>query len=93
MIKDQYAESDDLESELEHRKQVYEIKLRNFLIKSNEKWILDQFNLCKRFVLHNSIEGSSKEFLHPVFQHLEEDDEKEKTANPRRLEETKYLEK
>ena len=32
-----------------------EIKL--FLSKSNEKWILDQYNLWKRFLITNSIEG------------------------------------
>jgi len=42
-------------------------KIRNFLIKSNEKWLLDQFNLCKRFINQNSIEGDLKDFQHYVF--------------------------
>jgi len=36
-------------------------------MKSNEKWILDQYNLCKRFFLQNSINGHYQDFLHPIF--------------------------
>ena len=43
-----------------------EIKL--FLSKSNEKWILDQYNLWKRFLITNSIEGHYDDFSHPVYQ-------------------------
>lgn len=32
-------------------------KLKNFIIKSDEKWILDQYNLIKRFCLDNSVEA------------------------------------
>jgi hypothetical protein len=43
------------------------VKLKSFLTKSNEKWILDQFNLCKRFFLQNSIDGHFEDFMHPLF--------------------------
>jgi len=32
-------------------------KLKNFLIKSDEKWILDQYNQIKRFCIDNSVEA------------------------------------
>lgn len=48
----------------------WKTKLRDFLLKSNEKWILDQFNLCKRFLNQNSIEGNLKDFRHPVYEYL-----------------------
>jgi hypothetical protein len=31
-------------------------KLQNFMLESNEKWMLDQYNLIKRFCIENSIE-------------------------------------
>ena len=49
------------------KKQFWKEKLINFLTGSNEKWILDQFNLCKRFFLQNSIEGMYKDFEHPFY--------------------------
>ena len=42
-------------------------QLMNFLIKSNEKWILDQFNLCKKFLNQNSIQGHYDDFSHPAY--------------------------
>jgi hypothetical protein len=45
-------------------------KLKDFLLKSNEKWLLDQFNLCKRFLNQNSIEGRLKDFRHPLYEYL-----------------------
>ena len=42
--------------------------MKLFITKSNEKWILDQFNLCKKFLLQNSIEGHYDEFAHPVYE-------------------------
>ncbi|CAI2387514.1 unnamed protein product [Moneuplotes crassus] len=42
-------------------------KIIGFLTQSNEKWILDQFNLCKRFLLQNSIEGTYEDFSHPFY--------------------------
>ena len=32
-------------------------KLKNFMIKSDEKWILDQYNQIKRFCIDNSVEA------------------------------------
>ena len=42
-----------------------------FITKSNEKWILDQFNLWKKFLIQNSIEGNYDEFSHPVYENFE----------------------
>ena len=42
-----------------------------FITKSNEKWILDQFNLWKKFLIQNSIEGNYDEFAHPVYENFE----------------------
>lgn len=41
-----------------------------YLSKSNEKWILDQYNLCKKFLITNSIDGHYDEFSHPVYEHF-----------------------
>ena len=53
-----------------------------FLTKSNEKWILDQFNLWKKFLIQNSIEGNYDEFSHPVYENFDSIKElKEKCMN------------
>ena len=44
--------------------------MRLFITKSNEKWILDQFNLCKKFLIQNSIQGHYDEFSHPVYENF-----------------------
>lgn len=49
------------------KKQAWANKIIDFLTQSNEKWILDQFNLCKRFLLQNSIEGYYEDFSHPFY--------------------------
>mmetsp|Transcript_22775 Transcript_22775/g.20248 ORF Transcript_22775/g.20248 Transcript_22775/m.20248 type:complete len:465 (+) Transcript_22775:13-1407(+) len=46
------------------KKQFWTGKIIDYLTQSNEKWILDQFNLCKRFFLQNSIEGKSEDFYY-----------------------------
>ena len=55
------------------RKGIWDYRIRSFLIKSNEKWILDQFNLCKKFLNQNSIQGNYEDFLHPVYQYCYND--------------------
>jgi hypothetical protein len=55
------------ENIIKDRSDFWKQKIRGFLLKSNEKWILDQFNLCKRFLNQNSIDGSLKDFQHQVF--------------------------
>ena len=49
------------------RKDFWETKLKKFLTKSNEQWIIDQFNLCKKFLYQNSIEVHYDEFSHPAY--------------------------
>lgn len=52
-----------VDKEIEPEKTQYWMnKIIDFLTQSNEKWILDQFNLCKRFFLQNSIEGKTDDF-------------------------------
>jgi hypothetical protein len=51
----------------------WEFKIKNFLTRSNEKWLLDQFNLWKKFLNQNSVEGHYDDFSHPAydnFQHI-----------------------
>lgn len=57
-----FAERDE-----ENTREYWRSKLINYLTKSNEQWILDQFNLCKRFVNQNSIEGHFDDFRHSIF--------------------------
>ena len=52
----------------ENKKDFWKQKLCNFLTRSNEKWILDQFNLCKKFLNQNSIEGHYDDFSHPAYE-------------------------
>lgn len=52
----------------EDRKIHWENCLKKFLTKSNEKWILDQFNLCKKFLNQNSIMGHYDDFSDPVYE-------------------------
>ena len=54
---------------LERREEIARDMIR-FITKSNEKWILDQFNLCKKFLIQNSIEGHYDEFAHPVYENF-----------------------
>ena len=54
------------------RREEIERDVRWFLTKSNEKWILDQYNLWKRFLIQNSIQGNYDEFSHPVYQKFEQ---------------------
>ena len=42
-----------------------------YLTRSNEKWILDQYNLCKKFLIQNSINGDYDEFYHPVYENFD----------------------
>ena len=58
-----------MENEIEEddRQDYWAERIKDFLLKSNEKWLLDQFNLCKRFINQNSIEGQLEEFQHAVF--------------------------
>lgn len=92
-IKDEFEDDEEgFEKEIEDRKQFCEIKLRNFLNKTNEKWMLDQFNLVKRFVLQNSIEGKMKDFSHPVFEHLNEENDNKNFTIQRPSEDTKEKE-
>ena len=57
----------------ESRRNSWESRIKGFLLKSNEKWILDQFNLCKKFLNQNSIQGNYEDFLHPVYQYCYND--------------------
>ena len=57
----------------EERKNKWDERLRMFLIKSNEKWILDQFNLWKKFFNQNSIHGKYEDFIHPSYQYWYKD--------------------
>ena len=57
----------DNENEEDDRLEYWAERIKNFLLKSNDKWLLDQFNLCKRFINQNSIEGQLEEFQNPVF--------------------------
>lgn len=52
---------------LNDRREYWEFRIKNFLTKSNEKWIIDQFNLCKKFLNQNSVEGHYDEFCHPIY--------------------------
>lgn len=45
----------------------WESKIIDFLTKSNEKWILDQYKLVKQYLLENSIESHITQFKHPVY--------------------------
>ena len=51
--------------------QYWETKLIEFLTKSNESWILDQYKLIKHFLLQNSIDSHITEFKHPIFNHYD----------------------
>ncbi|CAI2387331.1 unnamed protein product [Moneuplotes crassus] len=50
------------------RREYWSEYLKSFLTKSNEKWILDQFNLCKKFLNQNSIVGHYDDFSHPAYE-------------------------
>lgn len=52
----------------ENKKDIWKQTLCNFLTRSNEKWILDQFNLCKKFLNQNSIQGHYDDFSHPAYE-------------------------
>lgn len=57
----------DESNEEENRHEYWTQRIKDFLLKSNEKWLLDQFNLCKRFINQNSIDGQLSDFYHVVF--------------------------
>ena len=79
--------SQSFKKKIDHdRKDFWENKLKKFLTRSNEQWIIDQFNLCKKFLNHNSVEGHYDEFCHPAymkFEHIRK--MKEKCSDRKRL--------
>ena len=46
-------------------------KLQDYLLKSDEKWMLDQYNLVKRFLLQNSVDSNILEFSDPIYNNYE----------------------
>lgn len=65
-------------------------RLRKFLTMSNEKWILDQFNLCKKFLNQNSIQGNYEDFVHPAYQYCYKDFQHMRIMKDRYLKNQKY---
>ena len=78
--KDERKQSDEFNSVPENHEihiekpgitEFWETKIIDFLTKSNEIWILNQFKLVKHFLLQNSIDSHITEFKHPIFNHYD----------------------
>lgn len=54
---DKFEKFHQSEDNFVDKEEFWRNKLKKFLIKSNEKWILDQFNLIKLFLMRNSWEA------------------------------------
>ena len=72
------------------KRDAWDDRLRKFLIMSNEKWILEQFNLCKKFLNQNSIKGSYEDFTHPIYQYWHKDSQHLKIMRDRYQKNEKY---
>lgn len=46
-------------------------KLQQFILKSDEKWMLDQYNIAKKFLVGNSIESNIMDFSEPIYNNYE----------------------